>query len=185
MQVSLSDVAQGDPHVAAHNAERHAINSRLEHKNNAQIDLAGSTDIVGFYNIEDDETDTDTWPNRLWFQFANKLTSWWNEYGEFRGMPAKSATVAMRLFTKDQDEDNDHVAGGSILEVVLSRQTRTNRFKVTTEGNVVQTGSLETGGEIRRVVPSGPTVYGQVLPLETGAELPLNTPPNTLIVYTD
>jgi hypothetical protein len=145
------------------------------------IQLPGASGSMGTVNVVDDGTDQTVWPNRLMFNFAGKLTSWFNEYGEFRVAPGKSSTVPMRIFTKDQNLDADHQAGGSIFEIVLSRQTRTNRFRITTEGNVETSGSIQTTGSIAQVIPNGPTLKAGYLVLGAADSIPNNTPANTLI----
>lgn len=127
-------------------------------------------------DIADDGSDTSNWIDRLRFRFVGKLTSWFNEYGEFRAVSAKVNTVAMRLFTRYNDADAAHDPATPVFEVVATRQTRTNRFSIMADGSTVQSGkpTLETdGGTVCEMAYYVTTV---------GATLPADLPDNILVV---
>lgn len=212
--MALPVVAQGDPHVSAHNAERLVINSlqdlsdavfvgalrqyimeRLSDidvagtgtlKKNRDVELMAENQFVSHNVVVDDGTPSADWPNRFSFEFkpnagntiGQHLTAWFNEYGEFRCTPAKASTVPFRAFTKELDTDADHDPAVPVIEMVYSRNVRTAIF------GVMANGTLYTSGPIERRVPSGPTLKTGFLILGAADPVPVNTPPNTLIVRT-
>lgn len=76
----------------------------LSIKGNPNTDLDSDTETIGSYSVVNDGTATDPWPNRLdlWYKHggakADRLVQCWNEYLEWRGMPAKNSTVGWRIF---------------------------------------------------------------------------------------
>lgn len=111
------------------------------------IDItAPGTQFISEVTILDDGSSTATWPNRLSFFFkplagVKKLTSYFNEYGEFRVAPAKVNTVALRIFGRHNDADAVHT--GNVFEIQRTRQTGTVVFGVDENGNV--TGGTYNG----------------------------------------
>lgn len=118
-----------------------------------------TNDSVASITVVDDNSATAGWANRLrlFFQVfggSAKLVQWWNEYGEWRGTPAKANTVGWRLHARDQLADGAHV--GDVLNVQLARNDTTNLFSVdeatckmnsaTVAGNASVGGSLTVGG---------------------------------------
>lgn len=131
--------------------------------------------------ITDDGSDTAAWPERFRFLYNGKLTSRFNEYGELRGSSAKTNTVAARWFTKETDAEADHSTTVPIIELVLSRQTRTNRWAAYSNGDTSQSGKM-TAASAAIAVPSGPTLGVGFLILAVGAAVPAGTPANTPII---
>lgn len=132
--------------------------------------LVASTDKVASIQITDDGTATGSWPNRLEFLFkpvslTAKLTSYFNEYGEFRGVSGKVDTVPFRLFGKNAPGDAAHTA--NIIEVDDDRTTRTVLFSVATDGTV-----------------TAPNIGAKVIVLATAASVPPGTPAGTVILRT-
>lgn len=105
-------------------------------------------------NIYDDSSSTAGWLDRLVFQFkavadaALHPTSWFNEYGEFRGMPAKSNTVAGRFFAAvDATALAARSATTPVFEVTDQRDgTRTTIFAVYHDGSMRFAGRKFTIG---------------------------------------
>lgn len=149
------------------------------------------TETMGSVTINDDGSDSALWPNRLMFRYkrlgANyleTLTSFFNEYGEFRAAPAQGSTVPFRVFTRETDQHTAHNAGVPLIEAMTDRTTRTRLFAVHNDGSTESIGSATYAGTIRRVVPNGPTLETGYLVLATGAAVPANTPAGTLIFRT-
>lgn len=106
------------------------------------------SDTFAEIEIDDDSSSTSSWPNRLAFYFkavggSAVLTSWFNEYGEFRVQPAKSNTVALRVFGQ---EDNATTHTGNLLEVADNRVARNIMFGVDQDGIVTIAGTLTVDG---------------------------------------
>lgn len=97
-----------------------------------------------------DATDDSTWANmfELWWTpngGASKLVGWYNEFGEWRGLPGKTNTVPWRLFVKDLIADTNHT--GNMMEVVDHREgTRTALFAVDSAGAITTLSNLTVGG---------------------------------------
>lgn len=97
-----------------------------------------------------DATDDSTWKNlfELWWTpngGASKLVGWYNEFGEWRGLPGKTNTVPWRLFVKDLVADAAHT--GNMMEVTDHREgTRTALFSVGSDGSIVTMANLTVGG---------------------------------------
>jgi hypothetical protein len=72
------------------------------------MELANWDDVVTVIDQADDsatEPDTGLWPDRLEFRYRGQLVQWWNEFMEWRGVPANPAndgtgvgTVGWRMF---------------------------------------------------------------------------------------
>lgn len=108
---------------------------------NAVVALAAPTDQLESVTINDDGSDTSTWPNRLemWFNSGGKTrrTTYFNEYGELRVAPGKTNTVAVRFFAKEMATDAAHSSSVAVFEVMDDRQTRTQLFAVMPDGKVI------------------------------------------------
>jgi hypothetical protein len=98
-----------------------------------------------------DATDDSTWSNmfELWWTpngGASKLVGWYNEFGEWRGLPGKTNTVPWRLFVKDLIADTNHT--GNMMEVTDHREgTRTALFAVGSDGSITTLANLSVGGD--------------------------------------
>lgn len=108
-----------------------------------QGDGGGASYFSG--TIEDDASDTATWPNRWEWKFrpgggALNLVSWFNEYGELRNTPAKVNTVAHRMFTRSTTSDPVHT--GPVWEIVDCRDDRSNVASVDAAGNLTVAGDV-------------------------------------------
>jgi hypothetical protein len=116
-----------------------------------------------------DATDDSTWANvfELWWTpngGSPKLVGWYNEFGEWRGMPGKTNTVPWRLFVKDLIADAGHT--GNMMEVTDHREgTRTALFAVGSDGSITTLANLTVGGNA--TVAGTLVVTGRV----TGANL--------------
>ena len=70
-----------------------------------------TNDLVARFEIQSDGSSTSGWSNRWEWLYkavgwgAAKLVGWINEYGELRGMPALSNTVAARWFVAANSTD--------------------------------------------------------------------------------
>ncbi len=90
--------------------------------------------------IDDDGSASSGWPNRLEFSYkpsggSAKLTSYFNEFGEFRGMSGQSSSVPWRLFTKNGPGDTAHSV--NMMEVMDDRTTRTLLWGVDSTGKML------------------------------------------------
>lgn len=130
-------------------------------------------------HVVNDGTSSSGWVNREEYWYDNtvgggssteRLTSFKNEYGEYRGVPGKHTTVPFRLFTKDQPGDTAHDSNVPMFEIMDDRNTRTSLFTIVDAGN----------GYYQNQVKDVPFNY--VLVLTAAASVPSNTPANTLIV---
>lgn len=126
--------------------------------------------------IEDDGSSTATWPDRLVFNWVPlsgdpRPTSWFNEYGEFRGMPAKDNTVGFRIFAgTNATMYTARDADAEIFEVVNQRDgTRTTMFGV------------RKGGRLRAMGSNVGTVY-TLEASEDDTDIPADLPIGTLVV---
>ena len=117
-----------------------------------------TTESVLEVNIYDDGSSTGSWVDRLKVQFkavadaALHPTFWLNEYGEFRGIPAKSNTVAGRFFAaKDATDLAARSATTPVFEVTDQRDgTRTTIFAV------YHDGSMRIAGRKLTIGPTAP-----------------------------
>jgi hypothetical protein len=137
----------------------------------------GSTAWVERTTIVNDGTDSSAWVNREEFYYDNtvgggapKLTSFKNEYGEYRGVPAKHTTVPWRLFEKNASGDTSHDNDVPMIEIMDDRGTRTSLFSIV----------KHSAGYYQNQVKDVPFNY--VLVLAAAASVPTNTPNDTLIV---
>lgn len=99
-----------------------------------------------------DATATSGWKNlfELWYTpngGTSRIVGWYNEFGEWRGMPGNTNTVPWRLFVKDLIADADHT--GNMMEVTDHREgTRTALFAVDSSGNIMTLGNVTAGGNV-------------------------------------
>ena len=137
---------------------------------NNEVNLA-SDETIGEVHIIEDNTDTEDWPNRLMFRFIRDggaldgLTSFFNEYGEFRVAPAKQSTVPFRIFTRETDDHTVHMADVPVFEIMSDRTTRVRLAAIYPDGTME---ALNIGAK---------TVV-----LEVGDPVPVGTPEGSLIV---
>lgn len=136
-----------------------------------------TSDTWAEFTIDDDGSPTAGWPDRFQVSYipdgsiTPRNTFWLNEYGEFRGMPAKQNTVGARVFAAL--DSTDYAARSSsipVFEVVNTRNgTRVTRFGVLKDGSILR----------------GARIHGTVLTLESAedeSDIPADTPPGTLIL---
>jgi hypothetical protein len=134
-----------------------------------------TTEVLYEATVNDDGSASGSWPNRISHFFkpfagVAALVTWFNEYFEFRAMPAKFNTVAMRIFSRDKVADTAHV--GNVFEIHRSREARDLVFGVDGDGNAEVDGTLTLQG----------VQTSAVLPILDGSPVPGGTPANTLIV---
>ena len=124
------------------------------------LDAGDPGERLAVIRIENDGTDTAVWPNRVEFHYVHnpidfpavtRLTSFFNEYGEFRTIPAKGATVPFRLFLKAQPADDDHNAGVPMFEIMDNRGDRNRLFAIHNDGSI----ESQFVGQKVRTVPTG------------------------------
>ena len=140
------------------------------------IGLSAPADVVVDYTIQDDGSPTGSWPNRLTFKYqpdggSAVLVSWFNEYGEFRVQPAKSNTVAFRIFGQ---EDNATTHSGDLLQICDNRVNRGVVFAVDQSGNVT------IAGDVTLTTINGKTYY----PIYPPGTTPSGADPDGLVVVT-
>lgn len=107
-------------------------------------------------NVVDDSSPTGNWPDRIRLLFDGAEVTWFNEYGEYRGTPAKNNTVGWRLFVArtptSYSNRNNTVP---VLQVVSDRTDRTPLFEVYGDGKVMAAGEVtapNVGVPIRAVL---------------------------------
>jgi hypothetical protein len=111
---------------------------------NGIVDLLPALDKFARLTVVDDSSDSSTWPNRfeiVWTQSGRPahLTFWLNEFGEWRAIPAKSSTVAARIFVKDAPTDPDHDPDIPVFEVADNRTDRVFLAGIMPDGRVLGT----------------------------------------------
>src|SRR5690606_34597521 len=84
-------------------------------------------------------------PDRLVFAYkpnggSAHSTTWFNEYGEYRGTPGKSNTVGWRLFTKASGSAPAHT--GDVWQIQDDRDNRNVLVGIDGSGNLVIAGSV-------------------------------------------
>ena len=165
---------------------------------NAKISLGGTTALapqtatVHTFTIVDDNSSSGTWPDRLGFRYddtahADHYTSWFNEFGELRIIPAKTNTVAFRIFTKDVTASTSHDAGIPVFEIVYNRDVRTPYHEMYSNGNFYHSGAGTVGGALAVTGDvTAPNIGEKVVTWATGSEPSLTgVPDGTLwIEYT-
>lgn len=115
--------------------------------------LPAPTGVFGTVNIVDDGSTTGTWPDRFSFVFSPQgggahMTTWFNEYGEFRGQSGKNNTIPWRLFTKSAQVDSEHTV--DMMQICDDRDRRNVLFAVDSKGKI-------TAPNIGAKVTAGPT----------------------------
>jgi len=94
-------------------------------------------------NVVDDSSSTANWVDRIRLLFDGAEVTWFNEYGEYRGAPAKNNTVGWRLFVAlspaGYSNRNNTVP---VLQVASDRTNRTPLFEVYGDGKVMAAGEV-------------------------------------------
>jgi hypothetical protein len=119
------------------------------------VALAGGTDKLTSITVNDDGTATAGWPNRWEWLYkpaagVAALVQWVNEYGEWRGIPAKANTIAWRLFTKDVATSPARTYA-NVAEVQDDRTTRTILWAIRNTGGIFAKGDSDFGGTVTAV----------------------------------
>lgn len=133
------------------------------------VNMADSSKQFMRVNIPDDGSPTGGWPDRYVNFFNGTRTGYFNEYGEVRGRPAKTSTVAMRAM--------GHASGssGNILEVTNSGQSATylgvSSSQVSASVPIVSTSTV-----------SATNIGAKVIVLNAGDPVPGGTPVGTVIL---
>lgn len=96
---------------------------------NTVIELTDMQDFIASIYLAHDGTPTTNWPNRweYWFKDVGgeyRRTSFINEYGEIRAIPARHNTVALRLFTKERSTDPVRDAEDDVFQLMDDRDNR-------------------------------------------------------------
>ena len=120
------------------------------------LEPSGDGDTYQFANLsiseEVQDEDTSSWPDRIVLgyrrmvgavlQAARKVT-FFNEFFEVRGVPAKSTTTWLRIYGKEFSADPDHDPTVPVFEVSTDRDTRITTFGIMANGDMVR----EVNGE--------------------------------------
>ena len=126
------------------------------------ISLVSSNQQFAVITTVDDGTLTDNWPNRMefWWDPADsvpRLTSFFNEYGELRIIPAKGSTVPLRLFQRENNTSAPtHNAGVALFEIMDNRTDRNVLFQIHNDGSI-DTDGVVTAGNVEDKVVCWPT----------------------------
>lgn len=133
--------------------------TKLDTKNNTVALVNLLVDLLASVTINDDGTDSGSWPNRLEFLFHSGTdthrTGYFNEYGELRVAPAKTTTVPLRVFTRETTAQPAHSA--NCFELMDDRGTRTVLMSIDSVGNV-RAPNLPGRVTTASVAPSSPAV---------------------------
>lgn len=174
-QYALADGSRGD--FATTTQGTKADDARPNTQAAISFNAGDSTAWVERTTVVNDGTSSSGWLNREEFYYdatvgggAPKLTSFKNEYGEYRGVPGKHNTVPFRLFERNANTDTAHDSNVPMLEIMDDRGTRTSLWSLVDAGN----------GYYQNQVKDVPMNY--VLVLAAAASVPANTPTNTVIV---
>lgn len=126
--------------------------------------------------INDDGSSTATWADRFVITFVPlagtaRPTTWFNEYGEFRSMPAKDNTVGSRVYA------------GIDATMYTARNAETEIFEVVDkrEGTRITMFGVRKDGRLRAMDSNVGTVY-TLESSEDETDIPANLPVGTLIV---
>lgn len=150
------------------------------YKKRRQADLTiTASDANGYVEtvtIQDDNTATTTWVERLMYKFkdfASGLTRnvfYLNEYGEVRIAPARHNTTGLRVFVKEYANNPTETRSTTVpvMEVMDNRTDRNSLWGILGDGTVAVKG-------IR---------MANVLVLSAAAAVPAGTPAGTVIVRT-
>jgi hypothetical protein len=137
-------------------------NKRLVTEDKFTKSLTALTDSWGNITVADDGTSTASWPDRFTINYdpvtgttVQPLT--WNEYGETRLQPAKSNTVALRIFAGlDATLSAARSTSVGLFEIQDNRADRNIKLSIFSNGNITTVGAIAATGKV------------------TGANLPTN-----------
>jgi hypothetical protein len=80
------------------------------------------------------------------------LVQFWNEYGEFRGVPAKTSTVGWRVFAGNAASDvSPRSASVNVAEIQDDRSSRNILWGVNHLGDVYSKGDYTLDGELNGI----------------------------------
>lgn len=116
----------------------------------ADVELTDPTNEYLFHlNVVDDSSPAGSWVDRIRLYFAGRLVSWFNEYGEFRVMPAKINTVAFRIFAAlNSAELANRNPENVVFEIVDERTNRNRLVSVNHFGETYIRGGLTVDEDI-------------------------------------
>lgn len=146
---------------------------RLNTQADIEIDGSDPNGTVETVTVADDGTDSTTWVNRLMYRFipvggTAHNTTYLNEYGELRVIPAKGTTVGARFFAKSAPTDPARTATTPIVEWMDDPTTRTSLRGVLGDGTMIR----------------GAVKMADVLVLNATDPIPAGTPSGTLVLRT-
>ncbi len=175
-QYALADGSRGD--FASETQGTKADNARPNVGATVSIQ-AGETDGDGYLEkvtITNDGSDSGDWINRVEFNYndgvqATRLVHFINEYGEWRGAPARHNTVGFRMFVKE-NPSRPTESRSTTVPVMELMDDRTNRNSLW--------GVMGDGQQTRNGIRMADVLY-----LSGGASVPAGTPAGTVIVRTD
>lgn len=210
--MSLPNVAQGDPHVAAHNAERAMINAlqnlddatfltalrawlqtRLADidvagtgtiQKNRDVDLMAENQFVAHNVVVDDGTPSANWPNRFSFEYKPNPTTTVGQHltAWFNEYGEFRCTPAKASTVPFRIFTKELDTDANHDSAVPVAEMVYSRNVRTPIFGLMADGTMYTTGPIERRVPSGPTLKSGFLVLAASDPVPPNTPANTLIV---
>jgi hypothetical protein len=153
-----------------------ATNVRPMTQADIQIDGDDPAGTVETITVTDDGTDTNTWVNRVVYQFRTAIdavarkTTFFNEFGELRVAPHNETATAVRILVKEFP-DNPVEPRSATVPVVELMDDRTNRKSLR--------AWLGDGSETRNGIK-----MSDVLVLAAADPVPAGTPAGTVIFRT-
>lgn len=120
------------------------------------LEPSGDADTYQFAKLDVSEDvvneDASSWPNRIELGLRRmvgavlqprRLVTFFNEFWEIRGVPAKTTTTWLRVYGKEFTADPDHDPTVPLIEVSTNRDTRITNWGVMANGDMVR----EVNGE--------------------------------------
>ena len=134
---------------------------------------ASTTSELLSIEVVDDNTATDNWLDRFSVKFkrfsdgVSRRVQWWNEYGEWRGAPAKAGTVGWRIFTKEEPSDANHNSLVPVMEMQDNRTSSARLWALMPDGTQQGPGNiplaytivLNAGDSVPAGLPAGTIIY--------------------------
>lgn len=124
----------------------------------------------GTFDVPNDGTPSAGWPNRWEFTYEENLVQWFNEYQEWRGIPAKGSTVGWRLHASATAAD-PHNTDSPVAEIVDNRSDKNPLWQVYSTGDAYLHRDLAIDGSINGIAFKGRYTEGDPDPVEPGVYL--------------
>jgi len=144
-----------------------AISPLLKKNLNGTVSIP-TTDLIALFQRQGDTSDQGTWSDMLRFGWITsggvaKVTSYFNEFGEFRVAPAQDASVPFRIFSKVAPGGAAHT--GFLFEIQDNRTDRNTLMGINSDGSI-----------------TAPNIGAKVITLNASDSVPGGTAAGTVVV---